>query len=68
MTVDYCVEVICNKGCQSVRADIRSLERHEVIPEVQQMSTEERGLVLAELKKIMAVYGDSCRITGGPER
>ncbi|MES9871167.1 MAG: hypothetical protein ABW082_03665 [Sedimenticola sp.] len=60
--IDACVEAICNKGCQEVRQDISLLEQGDNPPEVKHFSDEERSLVLAELKNIMAVYGDTCRI------
>ncbi len=62
ITVEYCVETICNKGCQAVRDDIRALERGEVVAELKELSEPLRQAVLRELKSIMAVYGDSCRI------
>ena len=62
MTVEGCVEAICNKGCQSVRADIRTLEQGGGVKELQEAPEPVRQAVLQELKHIMAVYGDSCRI------
>ncbi|MES9844075.1 MAG: hypothetical protein ABW162_14930 [Candidatus Sedimenticola sp. PURPLELP] len=60
--IDACVEAICNKGCQEVRLDISLLEQGDNPPEVRNLSERERSLVLNELKTIMSVYGDSCRI------
>jgi hypothetical protein len=60
--VDARVEAICLKGCRQVRRDIALLESGSPIPEVQGLALNERRLLLAELKQIMAVYGDSCRI------
>jgi hypothetical protein len=60
--IALCVEAICNKGCQMVRQDIRLLEAGDTIPEVDMLDGDECRLVLQELKSIMAVYGDSCRI------
>lgn len=60
--VDARVEAICIKGCRQVRRDIALLESGSPIPEVQGLALNERRLLLAELKQIMAVYGDSCRI------
>lgn len=62
ITVEGCVEAICNKGCQSVRADIRTLEQGGVVRELKEAPEPVRQAVLQELKHIMAVYGDSCRI------
>ena len=61
-----CVELICLKGCQAVRADIATLERGEAVEETLALADEERYLVLQELREIMAIYGDSCRIDGKP--
>ncbi len=60
--IGLCVEVICNQGCQSVRDDIARLEQGNKVPETEALSAEECKQVLVELKNIMAVYGDSCRI------
>jgi hypothetical protein len=60
--VEARVERICLKGCRQVRRDIALLDSGTVIAEAQGLSSEERRLLLAELKQIMAVYGDSCRI------
>jgi hypothetical protein len=60
--IEQCVEAICNRGCQSVRDDIALLEQGKVVPETEGFSVEEGDQVLVELKNIMAVYGDSCRI------
>jgi len=62
VSVESSVELICNKGCQTVRDDIAALEREELIPEVIGMSVAERQAVLVELQKVMAVYVDTCPI------
>jgi len=62
ITVEGCVEAICNKGCRSVRADITTLEQGGAVKELKDASELVRQAVLRELKNIMAVYGDSCRI------
>jgi hypothetical protein len=61
--VEECVEVLCEKGCGSVREDIEKLEAGVKLPETQDLSKEELSKVVDELKSIMAVYGDSCRVT-----
>lgn len=60
--IETCIEVLCQKGCLSVRADIRALEQGQDLPETTGLSPKATQLVLQELKAIMAVYGDSCRI------
>ena len=58
--IDQCVELLCQKGCGSVREDILLLERGVVLPELSAMDDLARQAVLKELRSIMAVYGDSC--------
>ncbi|MEW8043192.1 MAG: hypothetical protein G8D28_02580 [gamma proteobacterium symbiont of Phacoides pectinatus] len=60
--VETCVEALCNQGCREVRGYIARLEQDEPVPELLGLSAQERRLVLAELKSIMSVYGDACRI------
>ncbi len=60
--VEECIEALCQKGCQSVREDIRLLERGVVLPELEVLDDLARLKVLKELRAIMAVYGDSCPI------
>ena len=62
MSVESSVEMICSKGCQTVRENIAALEQGELVQEVRGLTEAERRAVLKELKKIMAVYGDACRI------
>jgi hypothetical protein len=54
------VEAICEKGCQSVREDIRLLRQGVVLPELKDLDAMARQMVLKELQSIMAVYGDGC--------
>ena len=61
-TIESCIEAICEKGCRQVRSDIRSLEQGRTLPEWSHLDTDERQRVLRELKAVMAVYGDSCRL------
>ena len=60
--VEECVETLCQKGCQSVREDIRLLEQGVVLPELTVLDDMARLKVLKELRAIMAVYGDSCPV------
>lgn len=62
------IEAICARGCRQVRTDIATLEQGGELPETRGLSAAERGLILNELRQIMAVYGDRCRIDGGLER
>lgn len=56
------LETLCAKGCRQVRRDILALEAGAELPETQGLTSDERAWLLAELKQIMAVYGDSCRL------
>lgn len=60
--VEIGVEAICNKGCQAVRDDLAALERGETPPELNKLTTRQREEVCRQLRSIMAVYGDMCRI------
>lgn len=57
--VESCVEQLCRKGCRAVWQDIALLEEGGRLPETRRLSAEENRAVLAELKAIMSVYGDS---------
>lgn len=61
-TIQHAVEAICDKGCRQVRADILTLEQGRNPLETVDLGAPERAEVLRELKSIMAVYGDQCRI------
>jgi hypothetical protein len=60
--IDYYVEAICEKGCKSVREDVRLLSQGVVLPELQNLDEMARQQVLKELRSIMAVYGDGCPV------
>lgn len=58
--VEARLEAICQKGCRTVQLDIARIEQGDELPETRGLTAAERLLLLAELKQIMAVYGDSC--------
>ena len=59
-----CLEALCQCGCDAVLATIAAMEAGQTVPQTEQLNTEERAIVLAELKSIMAVYGgNSCSIS-----
>lgn len=58
--VEEAVERLCHKGCKAVWCDIESLEQGQALAETQNLTPEERALVLEEIKHIMAVYEGSC--------
>lgn len=62
--VDRCVEIMCQKGCRTLWADIEALQKGVSLPEVDSLSVAERQQVLLELKTIMAVYEStgSCNV------
>lgn len=61
-SLDARVESICARGCQQVHADIARLEHGGDLPETQGLGPRERALILAELKAVMAVYGNRCML------
>ena len=54
--VNQCVDALCQCGCDAVRATISAMEMGADIPQLQTLSSEERSVVLDELKAVMAVY------------
>lgn len=54
------LESLCEKGCRHVWKDIEALEQGRELDETRDLSETERRWLLAELKQIMAVYGDRC--------
>jgi len=54
--VSQCIEVLCQCGCDAVRATISAMESGAVVPQVNILSEDERRMVLQELKAVMAVY------------
>jgi hypothetical protein len=58
--IEECVELICQKGCRSVKQDINLLQRGAILPELEVLDDLARQVVLKELRAIMAVYGDRC--------
>jgi hypothetical protein len=60
--IDACVEQLCQKGCARVWGDIELLERGGRPVGTEALSAEDCGLVLQELKAVMSVYADRCRL------
>lgn len=59
--VNRCIDVLCQGGCDVVRATIASLEAGLAVHETHHLDPDEAGCVLRELKSIMAVYdGREC--------
>jgi hypothetical protein len=54
------VEGICERGCRQVWDAIDRLEQGQDLPETADLSGAERAWILAELKSVMAVYGERC--------
>jgi hypothetical protein len=54
------LEALCQKGCRQVWGDIAALERGDPLPETRDLTPGEMRWLLAELKQVMAVYGDRC--------
>ncbi|MCW8943603.1 MAG: hypothetical protein OQL27_02450 [Sedimenticola sp.] len=62
ISIDASVEAICIKGCKEVRRDIQLLEAGITPPELSHHTKQVQIRILEELKVIMSVYGDKCRI------
>ncbi|MCB1735813.1 MAG: hypothetical protein H6981_03090 [Gammaproteobacteria bacterium] len=60
--VEDVIEQMCQAGCKTVLQKIDALERGEIIPECERLDCNSRHVVLHELKSIMAVYGNVCRL------
>jgi len=58
--VDDCVELICSKGCLSVREDIARLENSEKISEIKGLNADQVAQVLLELQEVMSAYEGTC--------
>jgi hypothetical protein len=56
------VEAICERGCRSVWEAIDALEQGSNLPETLDLTAGERAWVLAELRAVMTVYGERCRL------
>jgi hypothetical protein len=54
------LETICERGCRQVWDAIDILEQDGDLPETQDLTPAERARLLAELKSVMAVYGQRC--------
>ncbi|MCW8890108.1 MAG: hypothetical protein OQL20_05550 [Sedimenticola sp.] len=61
-SIDASVEAICIKGCREVRRDIQLLEAGKTPDELSHHTQQAKMLILEELKVIMSVYGDNCRV------
>lgn len=50
------LEVLCQSGCDTVNATIIAMENNQPVSIVDGLTSEERNIVLQELKSIMSVY------------
>jgi hypothetical protein len=60
--VEHAVELLCHQGCRAVWGVIHALERGEVLPETAGLDEREVKAVVGELRAIMSVYADNCRV------
>jgi hypothetical protein len=58
--LEAAIEAICQKGCRQVHRDIERLASGELLPEAKGLDAPQREQLLAELRAIMAVYGERC--------
>ena len=56
LNVQFCVESICELGCERVNEIIALIEAGKAVDEVSALNRDEQNRVLRELKAIMAVY------------
>ena len=50
------LELLCQSGCEAVNATIEAMEKNQPTALTEELTPEERNLVLQELKAIMSVY------------
>ncbi len=50
------LEILCQSGCKAVNATITAMENNQSISAIDDLSPDERRIVLQELKAIMSVY------------
>ena len=50
------LEVLCQSGCDTVNATIIAMENNHSISAIDGLTSDERSIVLQELKSIMSVY------------
>lgn len=50
------LELLCQSGCDAVNATIEAMEKNQSTALTEELTPEERNLVLQELKAIMSVY------------
>lgn len=60
--VEARLKSLCQNGCRQVRLAIAAMERRDQLPETGDLTPAQRRALLAELKSVMAVYGDTCPI------
>ena len=50
------LEILCQSGCHSVNATIEAMENNQPISIINELTPDERQIILQELKSVMAVY------------
>jgi len=60
--IDDAIEALCQGGCRAVLDDVASLERGDAVPETACLSPAETREVLEELRALMSVYNNTCRM------
>ena len=50
------LEVLCQNGCDAVNATIEAMEKKQTISLTEDLTEDERTIILQELKAIMSVY------------
>lgn len=63
LKIEKCVESLCQNGCAAVSATITAMELDLDNVPLTGLQEEERRQVLNELKAIMSVYDNPCKLT-----
>ena len=58
--VEQCVDYLCEQGCEKVSGYIEAIRNNDDLPELRELSDEERSAVHDELVSIMSVYEGKC--------
>jgi len=61
VSIELCVERLCQEGCGKVTEYINLLQTGESLPELAHLSPAEIKAVLDELVSVMAAYEGSCK-------
>lgn len=61
-SAEQCVHYYCDKGCKIVLEVIAELEAGQSVERISDLSVPDQKAVLEELKTIMSVYDNQCKL------